>query len=153
MNDVCDINTVTEERHVVTNVRARGDDNYDTVLDCHHVFLSKNPEGPPATIGDSMPCPACHYSPHRDYYDILLVSKPMKIGKHEWRLVKVRGKYGIHAGQIYVEYEWRDPRCYDSRWIEANRWPRYDFNNGMTGGLPKSLRKLYDVCPWAHDIG
>ena len=35
-------------------------------------------------------------------------------------------------------------------WRRARDWPRYDFNNGQTRGLPVTLRKLYDACPWAH---
>lgn len=92
--------------------------------------------------------------------EIIRISEPMRIGKHEWRLTQYRDRtYGVVVG-----YEWRrlDRRgfvrrncagCYTlpgDLWIRHTDWPRYDTNNGQTGGLPKTLVKLWERCPWAH---
>ena len=96
-------------------------------------------------------------------HDVIRISEPLTIGKHAWRLVQYRGlenRYVIdeatRIGQvvempaIFVDYEWRrlDERFED--WRQARDWPKYDFNDGQHRGLPRSLRKLYDACPWAH---
>ena len=96
-------------------------------------------------------------------HDIVQISEPLTIGKHVWRLVQYRGlenRYVIdeatRIGQvvempaIFVDYEWRrlDERFED--WRQARDWPKYDLNDGQHRGLPRSLRKLYDACPWAH---
>lgn len=57
----------------------------------------------------------------------------MKIGKHEWRIVN-----GPLGGLLF---EWR--RQERDPWQGQRQWPTYDINNGMTLGLPKSLKKLY----------
>ena len=51
---------------------------------------------------------------------------------------------------VFVEYEWRRLDAPFGHWRRARDWPRCDFNNGQTLGLPATLRKLYDVCPWAN---
>ena len=95
--------------------------------------------------------------------EIIRISEPYTIGKHVWRLVQYRGTENrwvvdetsgvggfTQVPTIVSDYEWRrlDERFED--WRQARQWPRYDFNNGQTRGLPISLRKLYDACPWAH---
>ena len=96
-------------------------------------------------------------------HDVIRISEPRAIGKHAWRLVQYRGvenRYVIDEATriggfvempaIFVDYEWRrlDERFED--WRQARDWPKYDFNDGQHRGLPRSLRKLYDACPWAH---
>ena len=97
------------------------------------------------------------------YENVIRTSEPRRIGKHAWRLVQYRGtelrfvgdKTGgkgryVETPTVFVDYEWRrldEPFEY---WRQARDWPRYDFNNGQTRGLPVTLRKLYDACPWAH---
>ena len=96
-------------------------------------------------------------------HDVIRISEPMTIGKHAWRLVQYRDTTSryvtdettgirrlVETPVVFVGYEWRrlDERFED--WRQARDWPRYDFNNGQTLGLPITLRKLYDACPWAH---
>uniref|UniRef100_A0A6M3JTI5 Uncharacterized protein n=1 Tax=viral metagenome TaxID=1070528 RepID=A0A6M3JTI5_9ZZZZ len=67
----------------------------------------------------------------------LFESEPMKIGKHQWRVtVYTHPSYGNCS-----EYEWR----YDEhdRWKSMREWPRYDSNDGMYSGCPRTLVKLY----------
>ena len=91
------------------------------------------------------------------------VSPSMTIGKHEWRLVtywgkalhydEASGKWNEHE-QRYVAYEWRpkeDGALGPDDWQRDVDWPRYDSDNGQTAGLPATLRKLWDQCPWAHE--
>ena len=101
--------------------------------------------------------------------DIIRISEPYKIGKHEWRLVQYRGtgsRYVVDEATgrgrlvdepaVFVEFEWRRlDEPFEHWWRRSQDWPRYDFNNGQTLGLPVTLRKLYDACPWAHssDVG
>lgn len=87
-------------------------------------------------------------SPYANRADIMRQSDPMRIGKHEWRLTFYRGLLRQH----YVGCEWRPiprPPYPASSWARAEDWPRYDHNSGFIGGLPKTLRKLFDKCPWA----
>ena len=96
-------------------------------------------------------------------HDVIRISEPLTIGKHAWRLVQYRGSESrytvdettgigrlVEMPAIFVDYEWRrlDERFED--WRQARDWPKYDFNDGQHRGLPRSLRKLYDACPWAH---
>lgn len=60
-------------------------------------------------------------------------SEPMTIGKHEWRL-----RYEVSGT---INYEWRRPPA--QSWRHYRDWPTYDFNNGMTLGLPKGLKRLF----------
>ena len=96
--------------------------------------------------------------------DIIGISDPYKIGKHEWRLVKYRGtgtRYVVDKSTgvgrlvdepaVFVEFEWRPlNEPFEYWWRRACDWPRYDSNDGQTLGLPLTLRKLYDACPWAR---
>jgi hypothetical protein len=75
-----------------------------------------------STIFDYTPLPDAAY-PRSD---------ALVIGAHEWRLVY------CPSGSTF--YEWR--RVGDDCWQHHKRWPRYDFNNGMTLGLPVRLREL-----------
>lgn len=61
-------------------------------------------------------------------------SEPMTIGKHEWRL-------RFEPGGT-IAYEWR--RLGNADWQGQRQWPSYDLNNGLTLGLPASLKKLWE---------
>ncbi len=83
----------------------------------------------------------------------LLSSKPMKIGRHEWRVVVYRGdRTNAADAPRYTDYEWRDP-AYTfsggeieraSRWKEMTTWASYDDNDGCYAGCPHGLRRLYE---------
>ena len=97
------------------------------------------------------------------YENVIRTSEPRRIGKHARRLVQFRvteqryvgdeprstGRY-VETPTVFVDYEWRRLDEPFECWRPAREWPRYDFNNGQTRGLPVTLRKLYDACPWAH---
>ena len=100
------------------------------------------------------------------YENVIQISDPHKIGKHEWRLVQYRGTYQRYVGDgtkgkgryvetptVFVDYEWRRLGQPFEHWRQARDWPSYDSDNGQTRGLPVTLRKLYDACPWAHSSG
>ena len=85
------------------------------------------------------------------------------IGNHAWRVVQCRDTTSRYVTDettgtrrldqmpaVALGYEWRhlDERFED--WCQARDWPKYDFNDGQYLGLPRSLRKLHDTCPWAH---
>lgn len=61
-------------------------------------------------------------------------SEPMMIGTHEWRI-----RYDVSGT---INYEWRRPPAHS--WRACCDWPTYDFNNGMTLGLPKGLKRLFE---------
>ena len=97
------------------------------------------------------------------YENVIRISEPRRIGKHEWRLVQYRGTYQRYVGDetggkgryvetptVFVDYEWRRLDGPLEYWRQARDWPSYDFDNGQTRGLPVTLRKLYDACLWAH---
>lgn len=70
------------------------------------------------------------------------VSPPMKIGKHEWRIVQ--GEYLDFNGVKHptMEYEWR---VFPSNWWHrSTEWPSYDHNDGEFMGMPRSLVKLWN---------
>ena len=95
------------------------------------------------------------------------VSEPMKIGKHEWRLttywaesLEYVGENEPHrddslpagfrrAERRFTGFEWRSAGA-GGPWYRDTEWPRYDSNNGETAGLPRTLKKLWARCPWAH---
>ena len=86
-------------------------------------------------------------------------SSPMRIGKHDWRLVTYwhptmeyrDGRLTEIESQV-VGYEWRPAGlAFDADWRRDTDWPRYDADNGQTAGLPASLRKLWDRNTWAHE--
>ena len=95
---------------------------------------------------------------------ILRQSEPMKIGKHEWRLTLYRSP---HHDRPLIGYEWRrtdgrpirrrcpggDYRLDGSTWMRDRDWPSYNHNDGEWGGMPRTLRKLWERCPWAHTRG
>ena len=85
-------------------------------------------------------------------------SEPMRIGTHEWRLTLYWG-WGcdvvdgrlVESERPLVGYEWRRIGPWsDGLWRRDVDWPRYDSHNGETAGLPRSLRRLWARCPWAH---
>ena len=86
------------------------------------------------------------------------VSEPMRIGKHEWRLLTY-WRHGMEYEDgrlVEVErrltgYEWRPAGFpFDQDWRKDTEWPRYNPHNGTTAGLPATLRKLWERCTWAH---
>lgn len=88
------------------------------------------------------------------------VSEPMRIGKHEWRLLTFWMPAIEYTGtgpdyeeieRRFTGYEWRRAGFpFDADWRKHEEWPRYNPDNGTTAGLPASLRKLWERCPWAH---
>ena len=68
----------------------------------------------------------------------LFESTPMKIGKHEWRVVVMPSRYSGNC----TEYQFR--RIGSEYWKSQYDWPGYNINDGTWGGLPHSLRKLHD---------
>ena len=98
---------------------------------------------------------------------VLRISEPVRIGKHEWRLVLYRGTSLHYIGaegdaaapqgrwverpRRFVGYEWRR-LPHPERWRRETEWPRYDVNDGQSLGLPRRLRTLWERCPWAHDV-
>ena len=96
-------------------------------------------------------------------HDVVRISEPMTIGKHVCRLVRYRDTTShyvtdeatgirqlVETPTIFVGCEWRRLDEPFEHWRQARDWPRYDFNNGQTLGLPITLRKLDDACPRAH---
>lgn len=69
----------------------------------------------------------------------LFESPPMKIGKHEWRVVVKPSSY--YQGNC-TEYQFR--RIGATYWMPGSEWPRYDINDGMYLGMPRSLVRLYE---------
>ena len=112
----------------------------------------RTPGGPPGTPSDvSAGSTTSDYSAFTiQATEIIRSSQPMTIGKHEWRLTQYRHReYGITSG-----YEWRRlneiPGFPPDFWRRDTDWPRYDCYDGQDRGLPKTLRKLWEQCPWAH---
>lgn len=66
----------------------------------------------------------------------MLYSDPFTVGKHQWRAL-------YNAERNTWEAEFMD-RC--GIWCGFRHWPKYDFNNGQTLGLPKT------VCRKAHEF-
>jgi hypothetical protein len=71
-------------------------------------------------------------------------SPPMKIGKHQWRIVI--------TPQGYTQYEFKRPpiklggfMVTDDTWRNYREWPEYDINDGTYGGMPRTLRKLWEA--------
>ena len=79
--------------------------------------------------------------------EIVWASPHRKVGKHEWRLTI----YRINKRR-YLGYEWRRaPQTIMGEdfpsgpyWRQDVDWPKYNSNDGMWAGLPKSLLKLYN---------
>ena len=72
-------------------------------------------------------------------------SNPMKIGKHEWRVLVT----DLYLGGRCTRYEWRTPSYTlggythpASVWCSDQDWPTYDTNDTYHG-LPRSLDRLY----------
>ena len=92
---------------------------------------------------------------------ILRQSEPTRIGKHEWRLTLYRSP---HHAEPLIGYEWRrtdgrpirrtcpggDYWLDGSTWMRDEDWPSYNHNDGGWGGMPRTLRKLWERCRWAH---
>ena len=34
--------------------------------------------------------------------------------------------------------------------MRDENWPSYNHNDGQYAGMPHTLRKLWEQCPWAH---
>lgn len=77
-------------------------------------------------------------------HKIVYRSPPMRIGKHDWIVVvEVNPRYGL-----CTEYWFRGPKAPyympEEVFVPANRfWNGYDGNH-HSGGMPKTLRRLYD---------
>jgi hypothetical protein len=70
-------------------------------------------------------------------------SPPMKIGKTFWRFVIVPSRYG--AGLV-TDYEWLNADDGAAGiWYPSDQRRGYDHNDGVHAGLPKSLRKLWEL--------
>ena len=93
---------------------------------------------------------------------IIRQSEPTRIGKHEWRLTLY---HSDRSDRPLIGYEWRrmdgapirckcpiDAYYYldGSTWMRDQEWPSYNHNDGQYDGLPRTLRKLWEECPWAH---
>lgn len=75
---------------------------------------------------------------------------PLRIGKHDWRMRFKENPY--EKGRLTFVYEWRKAAttvcgiaCEPGYWRDQHAWPTYDTNNGMTGGMPKTLVKLWEA--------
>src|SRR5271165_7191841 len=72
-------------------------------------------------------------------------SRPMLIGKHEWRVI-VKPFY---LGGNCTEYQWRSapvpglPEYTQGHWRRDRDWPRWNGDDTYCG-LPKTLMRLYD---------
>ena len=85
------------------------------------------------------------YADLSDQRALVWASEPMRIGKHEWRIVVfTHDSYGP-----VTQYEFRGPRApfwaAESRWNAAERHWRGCDGNHASGGMPKSLAKLFNV--------
>ncbi len=60
------------------------------------------------------------------------------IGKHEWRMIVTPSRF---VGNC-TDYQFRP--IGGSIWRDSHDWPSYNHNDGTYGGLPRSLRRLYD---------
>ncbi len=70
-------------------------------------------------------------------------SPAMKIGKAFWRFVVLPSRHG--AGLV-TDYEWLNTEYSDTGiWYPSDQRRGYDHNDGMYAGLPKSLRKLWEI--------
>jgi hypothetical protein len=73
-----------------------------------------------------------------DKYHPIYATPPMTIGKHEWRLIV----YPYYTGGNVTSYQWRGDA--EDYWRDQRDWPRYNFNDGMYMGLPKTLVRLHE---------
>lgn len=78
--------------------------------------------------------------------DYFFETPPMKIGKHEWRCVVMESAFGGRS-TLYqyrrAAYKTGDYEHSAGRWQDQRSWPRYNINDGLFLGLPKSLQRLY----------
>jgi hypothetical protein len=77
---------------------------------------------------------------------IHFASEPVKIGKHEWRVI-VRPCNANHADILVTEYQWREalhpqlPATWVDSWKSEVYWPTYNADDGTHAGCPKSIAK------------
>lgn len=66
------------------------------------------------------------------------------IGAHEWRVLVISSDDMSSDAPCRVSHsQWR--RSGEADWNSYRDWPSYDFNDGVFGGLPRTLStKLYD---------
>ena len=79
--------------------------------------------------------------------NIVFTSEPMRIGKTDWRfIIRYNETYKDHTPYYTTGFQWYEPACHclDAEWRSERAWPRYDINDGMHGGLPKTLKKLWE---------
>ena len=82
--------------------------------------------------------------------NVILWRSPVRlIGKHYWRLTVYRNP-NLNSGKRLFGYEWvrRDPAIAGiiwplRRWKRDVDWPRYSSYDGMYGGMPRGLLRLY----------
>lgn len=77
----------------------------------------------------------------------LYISPIHQIGKREWRAV-VYDANGYLGASAFTDFEWRFPAFLGldppSEWKSITDHPRYNSNDGMYAGCPRTLRKLYE---------
>lgn len=86
-----------------------------------------------ASIREALAFVQAHALPPREFPQHSF-TEPMTIGKHEWRM-----RFEIGGT---TAYEWR--RLGTAAWQGQRQWPSYNVNNGLTLGLPASLKKLWE---------
>jgi len=71
----------------------------------------------------------------------------LKVGKYKWRIIVfemsdalVNWQTGERGPERYTRYQYLD-----GVWRSETSHPHYDSNDGMWGGLPKRLKKIYDA--------
>ena len=69
---------------------------------------------------------------------------PYRIGEHEWRLRVKSVTSRVHPclDGRYTEYQWRARRPGEP-WESDRNWPSYNGNDGVYGGCPRSLVKIF----------
>ena len=85
--------------------------------------------------------------------NVILWRSPVRlIGKHYWRLTIYR-EGTMPGNTLLTGYEWarREKTVMgivfpQSRWKRDVEWPRYNHNDGMYGGMPRGLLRLYHDC-------
>jgi hypothetical protein len=73
-------------------------------------------------------------------------SAPVRIGKHDWRVVVKSGWPGCEPWRRLTEYQWRRVEKlrgseFESLgpWRPETEWPTYNADDGTYAGCPKSL--------------
>ena len=82
---------------------------------------------------------------------VYFVAEPMRIGKHEWTVIVHTGRFGRCTLYLWRPFPepWDFPGAAE-RWRPHTEWPSYNGDH-CDGGMPKSLRKLYEANKVALD--